>query len=351
MNSMNTSRESKSLGLNPQDAFPECKSYPYFPGYGIPQIFPLKKDELLCFTGSCMLAAKGDYEATNALPTKNGESYEYVKSEPIKNALVSLGTVTGNMIPQEPVTKVKCLSEDGCRIQAMHIPPSLYVNYKQSLLGITTDVTVGVKSIVSTIKKGKLNLDLYISGKTYGKTYVESTADTTNGLIVTPDLKIVTYKRDKYFDFAINQQPTPKNNHQSRSGTINKSDSFYIVTGMNFDEIQTYVNTDTGSLTATVSGSNTFEWEPVKAGSDAENKTEWYYPEITATLSTKGGAYTKENVNQKYPGHHGLSLTWIIVIGVGCFVVLTIIIVVGVIVHKKIKHMDEAAKYSTIPVQ
>ncbi|EAX98589.1 hypothetical protein TVAG_090770 [Trichomonas vaginalis G3] len=160
LNNARQSLESANVRLDPKDAFPECTNLTQLDGIGNSKIRSIVKDGFFCIVGSCMLAGKGDYEVINARPTKKGESYEYIKSSPVQQALASLGTVTGPNESQEPVTKVKCISSEGCRIQYMEIPISYYYSFNSS----NTSLTIGSKSIVSTNFKGKMSLDVYYQG-------------------------------------------------------------------------------------------------------------------------------------------------------------------------------------------
>ncbi|EAX98587.1 hypothetical protein TVAG_090750 [Trichomonas vaginalis G3] len=319
------------LTISPRDAFPECTIVQTVQNIGIPRIYPLKNNELFCLVGSCMIAGKGDYEGTTAVPVNKSGKVEFIKSDPIKNLLVSLGQL--NTIAESiPVTKIECLSSDGCRVQYMGVTPSVYLKYDEKILGIRTHNTVGFKTIVSTLRKGNIKLGVSTSYELEDDKSVDTKRIIAHGIISTPDLKKGTFKREKYADFALKVNTSKLNNHKERSGTLPEATSYQLISGLNYAESEDY---SPGS-SIKISGSTTINWEPSKNEAQLENDAEWYYPEVSATLSTSGGAYTKDNINQKYPGD-GSSAGVIVAVVVICMLVACIIIGVVIYFMKKKK--------------
>ncbi|EAX98534.1 hypothetical protein TVAG_281320 [Trichomonas vaginalis G3] len=292
----------------PEDIFPECKKIESADLR--PKFVDLKKDQFACIEGSMMLAGKGQYETISAMPYEiKLFEIKYNKTNTVKNALAVLGD---HVHFAKIISKVTCLSTDGCRIQFMEIDISFYQE-NQNIPNSSWKGTSGTINIVSTKNKDKFNLKQIIE---VNKNKKKKTDLGSRIQIVSPLRKTLKYKRDKHVDLFYNTDSEYYNNTIYKfQTTLDKNEEIFIYTKFYYNE-DIYVSSNVE-----------IEWEPEANQSISENDSEWYFPEMTITVTAKEGIFTIENISQKYPLLYssGLSIVFIC-----CIVAAIIIVVIGI---------------------
>lgn len=81
-----------------------------------------------------------------------------------------------------------------------------------------------------------------------------------------------------------------------------------------------------GEARTSLSGDVEFTWEETAKASADEEDDKLLIPEFTATLSTKGGAFTESNVDQKFDD--GLPWWGILLIVLAVIIVIAVVVVV-----------------------
>lgn len=317
---------------DPRDVFPECKSFVQPRNTFEPKIQSINKGNLLCILGSIMIAGKGDYQVTGAIPyeVQNSEDFQYNKTETVKNALAVIGNEVH--VNVYPVSKVECLEDDGCKIQFMRVSHSI-VEYGTNKNKGNLSYAYGKRFIVSTANKGKFTLSQYATINKNKKT--QDVFDETDFTVISAQQMTMKWKRSKYGDFEHNNIK----DHESTSGEISASTTFNMFSDFNDKESEQLLNVYNRGEDVSLEGHVSLEWKPLSSGSE----TEWYFPEITATLSTEEGIFTKGNIDQDFPLTHSSGLSGVaiffIVLGVICVIVVPIV-AIYLIKNKKNQHYD-----------
>ena len=307
-----------------QDVFPDCKTWIPVPLYnGAVDQYKLSKDNPLCFAGNALISSKGEYTVTNAHFDIN--TGEYSKETPVKNALAVLGAQINATSQYNAYFVVETESTSEITLNIMNVPYSQFYSYEFEQNGIKIKQEIGYKNVVSTKKSGSLDVGLFLSSNCEDNSCVYTTYR-TNALASyrTKRSASVTIPSN----YAISVLTESGYNEYSTSGSIPESMRLYST-------LTKYINPGNqlkGTYSTTEAMCSIEFGDKADSGKQATDFSEddWAFPEITVTLSSKGGVFTKEDIDTSFPldqnsKDSGLSTGAIAGIVIGCIAAAVII--------------------------
>jgi hypothetical protein len=309
------------------EIFPECnywESFSYYSKYGSVEQFTIAKGDPLCFKGDALISSKGDYTLTNAM--YDFDNKKFVKGNSVKKGLAVLGARIDGTLTYNGIFIVETESTSRIKINLMKIPFSYYYTYDMSESGKNFKTTIGLKSIVSTKKSGEIEVGIVANSKvdnsgsgTVSSYYIEGVASyhTKRAVSVTiPDNYEIIIDTDSDYDTY------------SKSGTLSESKRIHGALA-SIGDFQTQVNGNSATVKAICNLKFGDSAEHGKVATDI-TEDDWSFPEISATLSTKGGIFTEENIDTTFPAEEtpeddGLSAGAIAAIVISCIVAVAAI--------------------------
>lgn len=283
----------------------------YMPQYVVPMVFSqtLAKDQVFCYIGSFMFGSNGTIK-TKVAHAKEDGSFDI--SDEQDGTLAVLNTITFDSKRNQQLvsvyyTQLRCASDSGCKVQYFALPNPSYVDMSVDAGIASASVTQGTKVVVSTKKTGSLTSTV----KYYLKAGRNTKQTSYSTYLVVAGLNNKDFKIEGDDEVAY-QAPTGPSTYLQLYATISTA----------------ALASQGASTTIDLTGSVTATWDNAKSASADEE--EFYIPEIEATLSTKGGVFTKDSIDQSYPGDEddgGLSAGAIAGIVIACIAAVIIIAV------------------------
>ncbi|EAY01220.1 hypothetical protein TVAG_440460 [Trichomonas vaginalis G3] len=331
--------------LKPWTAFEEseCDSYYIAPDYSYGLKYNYKtivipKGKNACVEGSFILASKSNYKVISKIPENSSKGYTWKKIE-YDNALAALGAVDFkvdddsivgyHLIYRKPVTKIIPNDQNSeTKVQILGVNPSYYIDLTLNVLDSKYHFKLGYKTEVSSKPEDSFNV--YINWKINDASQKGGDIEEVivNGIAFYNKEREFSYERSKYAGFTSSLE---WKDQTAMEGIIGKAKTAIFYAWLNLKEL----GTDPPSKPKSeynLDNKISFKLTSSASADDEEEETEFFFPEFHASLSTEGGVFDKDNIDQKFPGDKSKFPVWAIVVIV-IVVILVVAAIVGVCVY------------------
>lgn len=177
--------------------------------------YDIESKDFICVYGNFLMGSNTSHVADVYISVNNSGKLEYTKTENVQNPLAVLTEyhVDANVDFDKGITNIgsllrlttigysvaviRCADDNPCRIQINNIWPSYKINAEFIFNGAKYKFENGVKSIVSTEKKGSF----YVYSKNSESKSGSSSLIVTYGQTITNEKLLYSYKNDKKSDY------------------------------------------------------------------------------------------------------------------------------------------------------